>query len=67
MLEKLCLRPPLPAVPGKAANREDLNFHLSIAAVSQNQTLSKILELLLTDNNAYVEFSGPARLSATPR
>jgi len=42
---------------GKAANREDLNFHLSIAAVSQNQTLSKILELLLTDNNAYVEFS----------
>ena len=42
---------------GRAANKEDLNFHLSIAAISQNQTLSKILELLLTDNNAYVEFS----------
>ena len=42
---------------GKAANKEDLNFHLSIAAVSKNQTLIKILELLLTDNNAYIEFS----------
>ena len=42
---------------GKAANKEDLNFHLSIAAVSKNQTLIKVLELLLTDNNAYVEFS----------
>lgn len=39
------------------ANQEDLGFHLTIARISANQTLLKILELLLTDNNAYVEFS----------
>ena len=39
------------------ANQEDLGFHLTIARIARNQTLLKILELLLTDNNAYVAFS----------
>jgi len=42
---------------GNCANAEDLGFHLTIAKISQNQTLYKILELLLKDNNAYVMFS----------
>jgi len=42
---------------GQAANEEDLGFHLTIARLSGNQTLYKVLALLLTDNNAYVEFS----------
>lgn len=42
---------------GKPANQEDLGFHLAIADMCGNLTLKKILELLLTNNNAYVEFS----------
>ncbi len=42
---------------GQTAYEEDLGFHLAIARLSGNQTLHKVLELLLTDNNAYVEFS----------
>lgn len=41
----------------KLANEEDLGFHLTIARIGGNQTLYKILQLLLTDNNAYIEFS----------
>lgn len=42
---------------GEAAHREDLELHLSIAKFCRNAMLQKILELLLTENNAYVEFS----------
>ncbi len=42
---------------GQAAYEEDLGFHLVIARLSGNQTLYKVLELLLRDNDAYVEFS----------
>lgn len=42
---------------GEAAHLEDLNLHLCIARVCRNIMLQKILELLLTENNAYVEFS----------
>jgi GntR family transcriptional repressor for pyruvate dehydrogenase complex len=36
---------------------ENLNFHLEIARINQNRMLLKTLELLLTANEAYVEFS----------
>lgn len=42
---------------GIPANKEDLKFHLTIARIAANQTLIKILELLLTENSAYVQFS----------
>lgn len=42
---------------GESADREDLEFHLSIVQTSKNKTLSKLVELLLTNNNAYIEFS----------
>ncbi len=42
---------------GEAAHLEDLHLHLRIAKVCKNIMLQKILELLLTENNAYVEFS----------
>jgi GntR family transcriptional repressor for pyruvate dehydrogenase complex len=42
---------------GRVGNEENLNFHLEIARISNNHTLLKTLELLLTANEAYVEFS----------
>lgn len=42
---------------GLAANKEDLKFHLAIARMGNNQMLAKLIELLLTDNDAYVMFS----------
>jgi DNA-binding FadR family transcriptional regulator len=42
---------------GKPANQQDLSFHLTIARNSGNQTIFKILDLLLTAKNAYVKFS----------
>lgn len=42
---------------GMAGNEENLGFHLEIARINQNRTLLKTLELLLTANQAYVEFS----------
>lgn len=41
----------------KPADEQDLSFHLCIARISQNYTISKILGLLLTGGNAYVKFS----------
>lgn len=42
---------------GLVGNEENLNFHLEIARINNNRTLLKTLELLLTANEAYVEFS----------
>jgi len=42
---------------GRSGNEENLNFHLEIARINNNHTLQKTLELLLTANKAYVEFS----------
>lgn len=42
---------------GLAGNNENLSFHLEIARINNNRTLLKTLELLLTANEAYVEFS----------
>jgi DNA-binding FadR family transcriptional regulator len=42
---------------GLAGNEENLSFHLEIARINNNHTLQKTLELLLTANEAYVEFS----------
>ncbi len=42
---------------GLAGNEENLRFHLEIARINNNRTLLKTLELLLTSNEAYVEFS----------
>lgn len=42
---------------GRAGNEENLSFHLEIARINNNRTLLKTLELLLTANKAYVEFS----------
>lgn len=42
---------------GRSGNEENLSFHLEIARINNNRTLLKTLELLLTANKAYVEFS----------
>jgi DNA-binding FadR family transcriptional regulator len=42
---------------GLAGNEENLNFHLEIARINNNRTLLITLKLLLTANEAYVEFS----------
>ncbi len=42
---------------GLAGVDENLSFHLEIARVNNNRTLLKTLQLLLTANEAYVEFS----------
>jgi GntR family L-lactate dehydrogenase operon transcriptional regulator len=42
---------------GLAGVEENLNFHLEIARINNNRTLLKTLQLLLTANEAYVEFS----------
>jgi len=42
---------------GLVGNEENLNFHLEIVRINNNRTLLKTLELLLTANEAYVEFS----------
>ena len=42
---------------GEAAHKEDLALHLNIARICKNVMLQKVLELLLTENNAYIEFS----------
>lgn len=42
---------------GEPAHKEDLALHLTIARACKNVMLQKVLELLLTENNAYVEFS----------
>jgi GntR family transcriptional repressor for pyruvate dehydrogenase complex len=42
---------------GLAGNEENLNFHLEIARINNNHTLLITLKLLLTANEAYVEFS----------
>jgi len=42
---------------GLVGNEENLNFHLEIARIYNNRMLLKTLELLLTANEAYVEFS----------
>ncbi len=46
---------------GQTGNEENLSFHLEIARISANRTLQKTLELLLTANKAYVEFSKAGR------
>jgi DNA-binding FadR family transcriptional regulator len=42
---------------GMDGNEENLSFHLEVARINNNHTLLKTLELLLTANEAYVEFS----------
>ena len=42
---------------GQAGNEENLSFHLEIARINNNRMLHKTIELLLTANEAYVEFS----------
>ena len=42
---------------GEQAHKEDLALHLNIARICRNLMLQKVLELLLTDSNAYIEFS----------
>jgi GntR family transcriptional regulator, transcriptional repressor for pyruvate dehydrogenase complex len=42
---------------GLTGNEENLSFHLEIARINNNRMLQKTLELLLTANAAYVEFS----------
>lgn len=42
---------------GEPAHKEDLALHLNIARICKNVMLQKVLELLLTENNAYEEFS----------
>jgi DNA-binding FadR family transcriptional regulator len=42
---------------GLAGNEENLSFHLEIARINNNRMLQKTLELLLTANEAYIEFS----------
>lgn len=56
-LENLAFAHRYTLAQGLAANREDLKFHLAIARISKNQMLAKLIELLLTDNDAYVMFS----------
>ena len=42
---------------GQPGNEENLSFHLEIARINNNRMLHKTIELLLTANEAYVEFS----------
>ena len=42
---------------GLTGNEENLSFHLEIARINKNRMLQKTLELLLTANEAYIEFS----------
>jgi DNA-binding FadR family transcriptional regulator len=42
---------------GLTGNEENLSFHLEIARINKNRMLQKTLELLLTANSAYIEFS----------
>lgn len=42
---------------GGIGNKEDLALHLLIAKMSKNITIYQILELILTNNNAYTKFS----------
>lgn len=42
---------------GLDGNEENLNFHLEIARINNNRMLQKTIELLLTANEAYIEFS----------
>ena len=45
---------------GGTGNREDLHLHLAIAEYSGNQTIYQILNLVLTQNEAYVKFTKAA-------
>lgn len=45
---------------GRAGSEQDLNLHLKIAEFSGNHTIARILQLLLTDNNSYAEFTKAA-------
>lgn len=56
-LENLAFAHRISLSQGLAGNEENLSFHLEIARINNNRTLQKTLELLLTANNAYVEFS----------
>lgn len=42
---------------GEMGNKQDLNFHLTIARESGNRTLFQILQLILTQDNAYSRIS----------
>jgi GntR family transcriptional regulator, transcriptional repressor for pyruvate dehydrogenase complex len=42
---------------GRSGDEENLSFHLEIARINNNRTLLKTLELLLTANKAYAEYS----------
>ena len=56
-LENLAFAHRFNLAQGRAGTEENLAFHLEIANISKNRTLRKTLELLLTANKAYVEFS----------
>lgn len=45
---------------GHSGSEQDLRLHLKIAEYSGNQTIVRILRLLLTDNNSYAEFTKAA-------
>lgn len=45
---------------GRNGSEQDLNLHLKIAECSGNNTIARILRLLLTDNNSYAEFTKAA-------
>jgi GntR family transcriptional repressor for pyruvate dehydrogenase complex len=56
-LENLAFAHRISLSQGHSGNEENLSFHLEIARINNNRTLLKTLELLLTANKAYVEFS----------
>lgn len=48
---------------GRTGSEQDLDLHLKIAEYSGNHTVARILQLLLTDNNSYAEFSRACMIS----